>query len=126
MEESGGVVKDNGNRKKASERIAEMRALEARRRRRRRWLAGAGALDVVAAAATGITLAATGGGTPAASGGAPQPKLASLSTLGKLTPAPSPGPTGPEGVPVPSATPLAGTATITKGQAVDGISCQTS
>jgi hypothetical protein len=120
------VSKDNRNRKKASERIAEMRALEARRRRRRRWLAGAGALVVVAAAATGIALAVTGGSTHSASGGAPQLNLASLSTLGKLAPAPSPGPIGPEGVPVPSATPLVGTATITKGQAVDGISCQTS
>jgi hypothetical protein len=89
------------------------------------WLAGTGALVVVAAAAIGITLTVTGGGAHPASG-SPQLKLTPLSTLGKLTPAPSPGPIGPEGVPIPGATPLAGTAAITKGQTVDGIGCQTS
>src|SRR5262249_33707738 len=39
--------------------------------------------------------------------------------------APSAGPTGPEGVPVPGAAPLTGTSTKATGQAVDGISCQT-
>jgi hypothetical protein len=36
--------------------------------------------------------------------------LAALSTLGTLQPAPAPGPTGPEGVPVPGGAPLASTA----------------
>ena len=107
------------NRPKASERIAQQRALEARRRRRRRWLAGVAAVAVVAAAATGITLAVTGSGPP-------HLKLASLSTLGTLRPAPSSGPAGPEGVPVPGAAALASTTTITTGQRVDGISCQSS
>jgi hypothetical protein len=114
------------NRPKASERIAQQRALEARRRRRRRWLAGIGAVAVVAAAGAGITLAVTGSGLHGAAGGSPQLKLASLSTLGTLRPAPPPGPAGPEGVPIPSAAPLASTATITAGQRVDGISCQSS
>jgi len=107
-------------RERAQERIARIRAEEARRRRRRLWLAAAGAAVVVIAAAVGITLAVTGG----SSGNGPQ--LAALSTLGNLQPAPAPGAGGPEGVPIPSAAPLAGTATAATGQAVDGISCQTS
>ena len=123
------MAKGDRNRQQARERIAQMRAAEARRRRRWRWLAGLGAVVVVAAVAVGITLAATGssphGGS--AAGSSPPPlKLASLATLGTLHPAPSPGPAGPEGVPVPSAAPLAGTSTAATGQPVDGIKCQTS
>jgi hypothetical protein len=117
------VAKGNRNRQQARAKLAEMRALEARRRRRQRWLAAAGGVVVVAAAAVGITLAATGG---SASPPPPGLKLASLSTLGTLNSAPSPGPLGSESVPVPSAAALAGTATSATGQAVDGISCQTS
>jgi len=119
------VSKGDRNRQKAREKVAQMRALEARRRRRRNWLVGIGAAAAVAIAAAGIALAVTrGGGAPA--GGTPKLKLAALSTLGKLTPAPLPGPSGPEGVPVPSAAPLAGLATDATGQDVDGISCQAS
>src|SRR5690242_5587380 len=104
-----------------------MRAAEARRKRRQRWLIGAGAVVVVAAVAVGITLAVSGGGSPAsAGGGTPKLKLASLSTLGTLQPAPSAGPNGPEQVPIPNAAPLTGTATKATGQRVDGIGCQTS
>jgi len=99
-----------------------MRALEARRRRRR-WLAAGGAVAAAAAAAVGITLAVTAG---SANASPPGLKLASLSTLGTLNAAPSPGPAGSESVPVPSAAPLAGAATSANGQPVDGISCQTS
>jgi len=84
-----------------------MRALEARRRRRRTWLAGISAAAVVIAAAVAITLAFTRGGPGAAPGGTPKLRLGSLSALGTLKPAPSPGPAGPEAVPVPSAAPLA-------------------
>src|SRR5260370_41345778 len=98
-----------------------MRALEARRRRRRRWLAGTGAVAVVAAAAVGVTLGISGG----ARTGSPGPKLASLSTLGTLRAAPSPGPAGPGGVPVPRAAPRAATATGASGQRPGGISGQT-
>ncbi len=119
------MSKGDRNRQKAREKVAQMRALEARRRRRRNWLVGIGAAAAVAIAAAGIALAVTrGGGAPA--GGTPKLKLAALSTLGKLTPAPLPGPSGPEGVPVPSAAPLAGIATDATGQDVDGISCQAS
>jgi hypothetical protein len=114
------VAKGNRNRQQARAKLAEMRALEARRRRRRRRLAGGGAAVVAAAAAVGIALAATGG-----SASPPVLKLTSLSTLGTLNAAPSPGPSGSESVPVPSAAPLASTATSATGQPVDGISCQT-
>jgi hypothetical protein len=122
------VSKGNRNRSKAAAKIAEMRAAEARHKRRQRWLIGAGAVVVVAAVAVGITLAVSGGGSPAATGGGSTPrlKLASLSTLGTLQPAPSPGSTGPEGAPIPNSAPLTGTATKATGQRVDGISCQTS
>ncbi|MGH3126010.1 MAG: hypothetical protein ACRDND_33960, partial [Streptosporangiaceae bacterium] len=48
------------------------------------------------------------------------------STLGTLRAAPAPGPAGPEGVPIPAALPLTGTATKATGQQVDGIGCDTS
>ena len=50
--------------------------------------------------------------------------LAPLSTLGALRPAPAPGATGSEGVPVPAAVPLAGLAMAATGRPVDQISCQ--
>jgi hypothetical protein len=115
------VAKGERNRQQARAKIAQQRAQEARRRRRRRWLAGTGAAVVAAGAAAGIALAATGGSSPT-----PGLRLVSLSTLGTLQPAPSPGRLGPEGVPVPGAAPLASAATSAPGQAVDGISCQTS
>jgi hypothetical protein len=120
------VSKGDRNRQKTREKVAQMRALEARRIRRRNWMAGIGVAAVVIIAAVGITLAVarSGGGSDAAAGGTPKLKLTTLSTLGKLKLAPVPGPPGPEGVPVPSAAPLAGTATDATGRDVDGISCQ--
>jgi hypothetical protein len=99
------VSKGSRNRQGTRDKVARMRAEEARRRRRRRWLGiTAGTVGVVAAA-VGITLAVINGGngsTPAA------------------------GALGPEGVPVPAAPPLAGLSASATGQPVDGISCQTS
>lgn len=103
------------------DRLARVRAEQARSRRRRRWLIGSGAAVVVIAAAAGITLGVTSGGSAS---GSTLP-LASLSTLGPLRPAPAAGPLGPEGVPIPAAAALAGLATAASGQPVDGISCQT-
>jgi hypothetical protein len=127
------VSKGSRNRQQASEKIAQMRAAETRRRRRRLWLIATGAVAVVVAAAVGITLALGGsnggsGGSngPAASSSSPRLKLATLSTLGTLTPPPAAGPVGPEGVSIPKAPALASTATIAAGQSVDGIGCQTS
>ena len=114
---------------RAREKIARLRAEEAQRKRRRLWLIGGAAAVLVIAAVVGITLALTGGSpkaTPAGGTATPKLQLAALSTLGTLKPAPAPGPLGPEGVPIPAAPPLAGTATAATGQPVDGISCQTS
>src|SRR6266851_4494581 len=80
-----------------------MRALEARRKRRRNWMAAIGVAAAVIIAAVGITLAVTSGnGSNAVVGGTPQLKLASLTPLGTLKLAPSPGPVGSEGIPVPA------------------------
>jgi len=113
----------------ARARVSEMRAAEARRKRRRTWLAGIGAAVLVIVVAVGITLAVTlgGGGTGPAStaGGTPKLRLAALGTLGRLQAVPAAGPLGPEGVPIPAAPPLTGTATKATGQQVDGIGCDT-
>ena len=121
------MSKGERNRQQARVKIARMRAMDARRKRRRIWMAGAGAAAVAVLTAVGISLAvAANGDGPGAAGGAPKLKLAALSTLGTLQPAPSPGPPGSEGVPVPDAAPLAGLAAGAAGQDVDGISCQAS
>ena len=111
---------------KESRRRAIQQARQAQaRKRRRRWLVTGGVAVAVIAGAVGGTLAATSGSSPGSSGGSPQVKLAALSTLGSLSPAPAPGADGAEGVPVPTAAPLAGTSAIATGQAVNGISCDT-
>jgi hypothetical protein len=124
------VAKASRNRAAARAKVAQMRAAEAKRKRRRNWIAAISAAVVVIAAAVGISLAVTsssGGAGPATvQGGTPQLKLAPLSTLGSLQPAPPPGRIGPEGVPIPAVPPLASTANGATGGKVDGISCQTS
>ncbi|HEV3290712.1 MAG TPA: hypothetical protein VG123_17155 [Streptosporangiaceae bacterium] len=120
------MAKRSRNKQAARERIARMRAEQARRRRRRIRLASSAAAAAVIAVAAGIALAVTSGGSTA-TGLAPSGlNLAPLSTLGALQPAPAPGATGSEGVPVPAAAPLVGLATAATGQPVDQISCQTS
>jgi hypothetical protein len=95
-------------------------------------LAIAGSVVAVAGLAAGIIAATAGGGSPSAApssspgSGAGATGLGALSTLGTLRPAPAGGPTGPEGVPIPGGAALAGTASSVTGQAVDGISCNTS
>jgi len=118
------MAKRSRNKQAVRERIARMRAEQARRRRRWiRLVSGAAAATVISVAAA-IVLAVTGG-SGAAGGATSGLSLAPLSTLGALQPAPASGVTGPEGVPVPAAAPLAGTATAATGQSVDQISCQT-
>ena len=119
------MSKASRNKQAARERIARLRAEQARRRRRRIRLAGSAAAAMVIAVVAGITLAVTGS-SGAAGGAPPGLSLAPLSTLGALQPAPAPGPTGSEGVPVPAAAPLAGTAAAAAGQPVDQINCQAS
>jgi hypothetical protein len=119
------MAKRSRNKQAARERIARMRAEQARRRRWRIRLASGAAAATVIAVATAIVLAATS--SSGAAGGAPSGlSLAPLSTLGALQPAPAPGATGSEDVPVPAAAPVAGLATAATGQPVDQISCQTS
>ena len=122
---SGGKGRGSKANQAARARVAEMRAQEAARKRRRNWLVGIGAAVVVIIAAVAITLAVTSnsGSSNRATASAPKLKLASLSTLGTLKPLPSPGPNGSEGVPVPAGPPLASTATVASGKTVDGISC---
>jgi hypothetical protein len=119
------VSKGSRNKQAARERIARMRAEQARRRRRRIRVASSAAAAVVVAVVAGIILAVTGGGSGATTGAAPGLSLAPLSTLGALQPAPAAGAAGPEGVPVPAVAPLARTATAATGRPVDQISCQT-
>jgi hypothetical protein len=123
------VSKANRGRQQARARVAQMRAAEARKRRRN-WIVGIGAAVVLIIAAVSIGLAVGGsggsGGT-AKGGGNPQLKLASLGTLGALKPASGATTAGPEGrIPIPTAVPLASAATTATGKRVDGISCQSS
>jgi hypothetical protein len=121
------MSKADRSRQRAREKIAQAKVLQAQRKRRRLWLTIAAAVVVVAGAATGITLAVGGGGGAKAGGpSSPHLNLTPLNTLGTLKPTPSPGPLGPESVPVPGATALATTTTKATGQTVDGIQCQTS
>jgi hypothetical protein len=117
------MAKASRNKQAARERIARLRAEQARRQRRRIRLASSAAAAVVIAAAAAIILVATGS-SGAAPGTPPGLPLAPLSTLGSVQPAPAPGPGGSENVPVPAAAPLAGTATAAAGQPVDQMSCQ--
>jgi hypothetical protein len=120
------VSKSNRDRQeRARERLARIRAEEARRKRRRLWLAGGAGLVVVIAAVLGITLSLGGGGAKAGDK-TPKVNLAPISSLGTLKQAPAAGALGPEQVPVPSGTTLASPAASVTGQDVDGISCQTS
>ena len=137
------------NRQQAREKIARMRAREQRRRRHRNWMLGTGGLAVAVIAIVVIILsvATMGSGRPGSgrpvrkttgvpvlkpaplaprrrAAGTPVLKHAPLASLGTLRPAGSAGHTGPEGVPVPAAAPLAGTAAAASGQPVDGIRCQ--
>ena len=114
------MAKRSRNKQAARERIARIRAEQARRRRRRIRLASGAAAATVIVVAAAIVLAVTG--SSGAAGGVPSGlRLAPLSTLGALQPAPAPGATGPEGVAVPAVAPLAGLATAANGQPVDQI-----
>jgi hypothetical protein len=108
-----------------AERVAQ-EASESKSAARRRWAwLAAGALAVAAVVALAVALAAGGGGKPAGrpTGHSSSLKLASLSTLGMLHPHGAVGQLGPEGVPIPTAPALAGTASKAGGEAVDAIEC---
>src|SRR5215475_4032041 len=126
QEGSDSVSKASRNRDIARARVAEMREREARQAKRRRLFMWAGAGVVAIVAVIAIVLAVAGGGSsnPTASGG--KLTLAPLSTLGTLKAPPRSGSNGFEGVPIPSAPPLAGRTAAATGSPVDGIRCQTS
>ncbi len=110
-------------RQQARDKLARIRAEQARHRRHRLWLAGVGAVVVVIGAAVAIALAVSRGGSHTAAGGSPRLNLAPLTALGKLAAPPPGGPLGPENVPIPDAPPLASTASSAQGRRVDGIGC---
>jgi hypothetical protein len=119
-------VSGRSSRESRRRALEEARQAQQRHKRRLRQAAwGGAAVVVLAATGLGLGLGLSGSGSGAAqSGGAAS--YAPLSSLGTLTAAPGAGTTGPEKVPVPSAAALAGTSAATAGQAIDGISCQTS
>jgi hypothetical protein len=84
------------------------------------------------AVAVGVVVAivaATSGGSSSkttGSGSSPRVVTTSAKSLGHLQPVSSPGALGPEGVPLPNASPLASTSGEASGQTVDGIQCGSS
>jgi hypothetical protein len=104
------------------QRLAAERAAAAAASRRRRLQLGGGVGVAIVVGVVVAIVAATSGGS---SGSGSSAKLVTTSTasLGHLQPAPSPGPVGPEGVPIPPAPALAPPAST--GQPVDGIQCNT-
>jgi hypothetical protein len=116
-------VSERNSRENRRRALQEARQAQQRRKRRLRLAAWGGAVAVVAGAGLGLGLGLSGSGSASATESA---SYSPLSSLGKLTAAPSPGALGPEQVPVPAAPALAGTSAATAGQAIDKISCDTS
>lgn len=119
-------MSERNSRESRRQALAEARRAEQQRKRRLRLAAWGGAAVVVAGAGIGLGIGLSGPGSPAATPGTSSSAYAPLSSLGTLAAAPSPGPLGPEQVPIPGAPVLAGTSAATAGQAIDGISCDTS
>jgi hypothetical protein len=111
-------------------RLAEEQALADRTRRTRRLqMLGGVLLGAAIVLAVAIAIASSGGSTHYAGSGGPRAKLAAknlaaATSLGHLSSPGFPGSLGPEGVPAPSAAPLAPAGSPSPGQTVDGISCQ--
>jgi hypothetical protein len=120
---SGSNSRDNRRRA-----LEEARQAQQRRKRRLRLAAWGGAVVVVAGAGLGLGLGLSGSGpaSGAVAGAGGTASYGPLSSLGTLTAAPAPGSLGPEKVPIPPVPALAGTSAATAGQAIDGISCNTS
>lgn len=87
---------------------------------RRTIVIAAAVLGVLIGVGVGLALGLSGGG----GGGNSSGKLAPLSTLGQLEPAPALGPSGFEGPPLEQGPDLAPTGAPAPGASVDGISCQ--
>ena len=82
----------------------------------RTWLAAGGVVGAAALVIVLVVVLTRGGGGPSL-------PLRPLSTLGTLQPASMPQKPGPEGIPVPTATPLAAVGFANGGRPVDGIEC---
>ncbi|MGN6170910.1 MAG: hypothetical protein ACTHQQ_22480, partial [Solirubrobacteraceae bacterium] len=98
------------------------------RRRRMLQFYGVGGAAVAAAVVVVVLVVLGGSGSSGASGtgGSSAPKVATVpvKTLADVHPAPSPGPLGPERIPIPSNAPvLASNASAATGATVDGIQC---
>lgn len=109
------------------ERLAAEQAAAAQASRRRRLQLGGGVgVAIVVGVVVAIVAASSGGTSGKSSGSGSSPKLVTTpaTSLGNLKPAPSPGPLGQEGVPVPPGTALA--PPFSTGQTVDGIQCNSS
>ena len=104
---------------------AERAAAEQAARRRRLGIGGGVGAAIVVGVIIAIVAASSGGSGSSTSGSGSSPKLVTTSTasLGHLKPAPSPGPLGLEGVPVPQGPALA--TPVSTGATVDGIQCNT-
>jgi hypothetical protein len=119
-------VSERDSRQSRRRALEEARQAQQRHKRRLRLAAWGGAAVVLAGVGLGLGLGLPGAGAAPGPGSASAASYGPLSSLGPLTAAPSPGATGPENVPIPSAPALAGTSAATAGQAVDGIGCNTS
>jgi hypothetical protein len=114
--------------KARQERLAaERAAADAAAKRRRLQIGGGVGVAVIVGVIVAIVAATSGGSGNTSTSSGSQPKVVTTSTtsLGHLKPAPSPGPLGPEAVPIPQAPALASTDNKANGQTVDGIQCNT-
>lgn len=111
------------------ERLARERELAAAARRRRMLsLYGLAGIAVVIAAIVVVYVVTSGtnggaGTSGGNNGGTPKIATVPIKTLSDVKPAPSPGPLGPEGIPIPQAPMLAKGAGSATGSRIDGISC---
>lgn len=87
---------------------------------RRALIIAAAALVVLIGLGVGLPLALSSNGSKQS----PSSRLAPLSTLGHLDPAPPLGPPGPEAAPIENGPSLAPAGSPSPGQSVDGIQCQ--
>jgi hypothetical protein len=117
--------KEQKERARQQRLAAEQAAADKAAKRRRIQIGGGLAALLVVGAIVGVALASSGG----SGGGSGAPATVSTtptSALHDLRPAPSPGPLGSEGVPVPAGPALAPAFAAGAGQAVDGVQCNSS
>jgi len=119
-------VSQRSSRENRRRALAEARQAQQRLKRRLRLAAWGAAVVAAAGAGLGLGLGLSGSGSRSGAGAGSAASYGPLSSLGVLAAVPAPGALGPENVPVPAVPVLAGTSPATAGQAIDGISCDTS